>query len=61
MFLATPSGPPSKIVKNTGPPLVFIKTPPKPLFWGGRVGRAAKAASCRVLRGSTLWRVKGDC
>ena len=53
MFLATPSGPPSKSIKNKGPPLVFSKIPSNPCFWGGG-GRAAKAASCRAGWGRTL-------
>ena len=59
MFLSTPSGPPAKSVKNPLYPLVFIKIPSNPCFWGGE-GRAAKAASCRVLRGRTLLGVKGQ-
>ena len=48
--------------KRQKPPVppCFYQNPSKPSFFGGGEGRAAKAASCRVLRGRTLLGVKGQ-
>jgi len=42
MFMTTPPDPHQKSSK---PPLVFIKTPPKPLFWGRGEGGGSSCES----------------